>query len=51
MIKKKAELIEQVEYINAQSRFPEKDRKPGMIKAACAALTQMATTTTVLATA
>lgn len=47
----KSQTLDQVAYLSEQAAAAAKDRKPGMIKAACAALTQVATTTTTLATA
>ena len=47
----KSQTLDQVAYLSEQAAAAAKDRKPGMIKAACAALTQVATTTTALATA
>ena len=47
----KSQTLEQVSYLSEQAAAAAKDRKLGMIKAACAALTQVATTTTALATA
>ncbi len=47
----KSQTLDQVAYLSEQAAAAATDRKPGMIKAACAALTQMATTTTALATA
>ncbi len=47
----KSQTLEQVSYLSEQAAAATNDRKPGMIKAACAALTQVATTTTALATA
>jgi hypothetical protein len=47
----KSQTLDQVGYLSEQAAAAAKDRKPGMIKAACAALTQVATTTTTLATA
>jgi hypothetical protein len=47
----KSQMVDQVAYLSEQAAAAAKDRKPGMIKAACDALTQVATTTTTLATA
>ena len=47
----KSETLDQVAYLSEQAAAAAKDRKPGMIKAACNAVTTVATTTTTLATA
>jgi hypothetical protein len=49
--KEKAPLLDQVEYLAEQAAFAAKDRKPGVIRATLAGLTQAATAVTGIATA